>query len=66
MFSDDVSDEKMYKKKKKQWDAAPGNRRLAVEVGFIYNIYNDVVFLTKMKLNVKNEKILLFNFKKLL
>ena len=38
------------------WDAAPGNRRLAVEVGFIYNIYNDVVFLTKMKLNVKNEK----------
>ncbi|RHP51242.1 hypothetical protein DWZ37_05160 [Clostridiaceae bacterium AF31-3BH] len=47
---------KMYKKKKKQWDAAPGNRRLAVEVGFIYNIYNDVVFLTKMNLNVKNEK----------
>lgn len=56
MFSDDVSDEKMYKKKKKQWDADRGNIRLAVEAGFIYNIYRDVVFLAKMKLNVKMKK----------
>ena len=56
---------KMYKKKKKQWDADRGNIRLAVEAGFIYNIYRDVVFLAKMKLNVKNEKyfylILIYN-----
>lgn len=47
---------KIYKKKMKEWNADFGNRRLAVETCFIRNIYNDVVFLTKIPLKVKNEK----------
>lgn len=45
-----------YKQKKKAWKADFGNRRLAVEAGFIYNIYNDIVFLLSTPLKARNER----------
>lgn len=47
---------KIYKKKIKEWNTDFRNRRLAVETCFIRNIYNDIVFLTKIHLKVKNER----------
>lgn len=47
---------KIYKKKIKEWNTDFGNRRLAVETCFIRNVYNDIVFLTKIPLKVKNER----------
>lgn len=47
---------KIYEKKIKEWNTDFGNRRLAVETCFIRNIYDDIVFLTKIPLKVKNER----------
>ena len=47
---------RIYKKKIKEWNTDFGNRRLAVETCFIRNVYNDIVFLTKIPLKVKNER----------